>query len=152
MYRHEAARPDQGEHHLEFFFAAVSRDVHAFGVIVDNLSPLPGYVILQPPDGPLVPGNGSSREHHHIPGVQLHVSVVVDGDSRHRSEGFTLRPGRDAQNLTRWVLGNVAVTDLKAGRNGEVAQLLGDRRVLLDATSDQCHLAVEPGSQVDEDL
>ena len=80
------------------------------------------------------------------------MPVVVDGDARQRRLRLSLRAGADADDVLRRVVADVAVADLHAGRDPQVAEPLRDLRVVDHAAADERDLAIELRRQVDEDL
>ena len=85
-------------------------------------------------------------------GAELDVPVVVDGDPRQRRLRLALRPGADADDVLRRVAADVAVANLHAGRDPQVAEPLRDLRVVDHAAADERDLAVELRREIDEDL
>ena len=51
MYRHEVPRPDQGQHQLQLFLAAVAGHVDVFDAFVDDVGAAAGDVVHHPADG-----------------------------------------------------------------------------------------------------
>ncbi len=101
VYRHEVARPDQRQHELQLFLAAVPGHVDVLDPLVDDLGAAPGDVVHHPADGLLVARDLPRREHHDVVGLELDVAVVVDGDPRQRRLRLALRPGADADDVLR---------------------------------------------------
>ena len=91
MHRHEELRPDQGEHQLEVFLAAVARDVHIAQVGVDHIGAQPEKVIDDVVDQLLVTGDRRGREHHGVAGHNLKLRMLARCQARqHRARA---RPG-----------------------------------------------------------
>jgi hypothetical protein len=103
----------------------------------------PRDVVHHAADRLLVAGNLASGEDDDVLAVQLDVAVVVDRDAGKRRLRLTLRAGADAHDVLGRVVANVAVADLDAGWNPEVAEPFGDLRVLVDASTHEGEFAVE---------
>ncbi len=152
VHRHEVARPHQRQHQLELVDAAVPRDVDVPRVLGHDLDLALGQVVDHPANRPLVAGNGAGREHHGVVGPERHVPVLVDGDARQRRLRLALRSGDQADDVAGGEARDVGVLDADAGRHPQVAEALGDLRVLLHAAADERDVAIELGRQVDDEL
>ena len=85
-------------------------------------------------------------------GSSLHVAVVVDRDPRQRRLRLALRPGADADDVLRRVVPDVAVANLHAGRDPQIAEPLRDLRVVDHAAPDERDAAIELRREIDQDL
>ena len=85
-------------------------------------------------------------------GLELDVAVIVDGDPRQRGLRLALRPRADADDVLRRVVADLAVANLHAGRDSQVAEPLGDLRVLDHPAADERDPAIELRREVDQDL
>ena len=119
---------------------------------VDHVGPPPGDVVHHPADCLFVARNLPRREHHHVVVLNLDVPVIVDGDPRQRGLRLSLRAGADDDDVLRREVADVAVANLHAGRDPQVAKPLGNLRVLDHAPSGKSHAAVELSRQIDDDL
>ena len=80
------------------------------------------------------------------------MPVVVDGDPRQRRLRLALRPGADAHHVLGREVPDLAVANLHAGWDPQVAEPLRDLRVVDHAAADERHPAVELRGEIDEDL
>ena len=80
------------------------------------------------------------------------MPVIVDGDPRQRGLRLALRPGADADDVLRREAADVAVADLHAGRDPQVAEPLRGLRVVDHAAADERDLPLELRREVDQDL
>ena len=109
-------------------------------------------MVHHPADRLLVARNFTSREHDDVLGVETDVAVVVDGDSGKRRLRFPLGARAQADHVLGREVPDVAVLDLHAGWNAEVAEPLGNLGVVDHPAADEGHAAVELGRQIDDDL
>ncbi len=109
-------------------------------------------MVHHPADGLLVARNFTRREHHDVLRLQPDVPVVVDGDPRERRLRLPLGAGAQAHDVLRREVPDVAVLDLHARRDAEIAQPLRDLRVVDHAAADERDPPVELRREVDDDL
>ena len=151
--RHEVARPDQRQHQLQLFLAAVAGHVHVLDAFVDDVGAAAREVVHHAADRLLVAGNRARREHDRVVRAELHVAVVVDRDARQRRHRLALRSGGQAQHVLRRVAADVASRE-SARRPGCAGSRAAARsREFCDhPAADERDLAIELRRQVDEDL
>ena len=118
----------------------------------DHLGARPGRVIDDSTDALFVAGNRPCRQHDRVAGAQLHVAMVVDGDSRQRRSWLSLRSGRDAQHVLRRERRHVRLADLHALLDRQVTEPERDFGVLDHSAPDEGDLAAEPFGEPDQDL
>ncbi len=152
VYRHEEARPDQGKHQFQLFLAAMPGHVDVFDPLVNDLGPPPGDVVHHPANRLLVAWNFTRGEDDDVFALQSDVPVVVDRDPGEGRLGLALGPRANTDKVLGRKASDVAVPNLNPGRNPEVAQPLGDLRVLDDAASDESHPSIELRREVHENL
>ncbi len=150
--RHEVTRPNQRQHQLDLFFAAVAGDVDVLDALVNHLGAAAREVVDHPADGLFVARNRARRQHDGVPGTELHAAVVVDGDSRERRGRLALRTGTEAEDVLGRIAGDVRVSNLYTGRNAQISEPLRDLRIPDHPATDERDLAVELGGQVHEQL
>ena len=152
VYRHEVARPDQGKHQFQLFLAAMSGNMDVFEAFVDQFGASFGDMVHHPADGLLVARNFTRREHDDVLRLQPDVAVVVDGNPGERRLGLPLGARAEAHDVLSREVADVAVLDLHAGRDPEIAQPLRDLGVVDHPAADERHSAVELRREVDDDL
>src|SRR3954447_3043239 len=109
-------------------------------------------VVHHPANRLFVPGDLTRREHDDVLGLELHVAMVVDRNPRQRRLRLALRAGADADHVLTREVAHFAVPDLHAGRDPEVAQALGDLRVLDNPAPDERYSPIELRGQIGQDL
>ena len=109
-------------------------------------------MIHHPPDSFLVARDLPGRKHHDIVTLELYVTMVVDRDPRKRRLRLTLRAGADTDDILGRIVADVAVPDLHAGRNPQVAEPLRDLGVLDDPATDERDPPIELEREVQHDL
>ena len=142
VYRHEVARPDQREHQLQLFLAAVPGDVDVLHALVDRprrraarCGSSPGRSPSRCPESP-APRTPPCRRGSSL---TCRWSSMAMRDSA--ASGSPCEPVQMQTTSCAGIAADVAVADLHAGRDPQVAEPLRDLRVLDHAAADERHLA-----------
>src|SRR5262249_11795030 len=86
---------------LQLLAARMPGHMHECVRIGDHLAAEINEPILNLANGALVSRNGPRGKDHQIPGVELHVRMLVGGNARKRRAWFALAAGTQRENLAR---------------------------------------------------
>src|SRR5438128_836002 len=137
VHRDEVARTREVQHQLQVLLASVAGDVDEGVVLVEDLGAQAIQGVDHAADRPLVARDYARRDDHEVAGLHLHVLVLGRGHERERRVGLALAPRREdhlARGLER---GELLERHQEVGRDPEVAELGGDRDVLLHAHAEE---------------
>src|SRR5271157_332153 len=151
---HEVLGPDQVEHQLHLFRAAVTGDVHRRlgSVVVMDVGAAAIKVIDHAEDRLLVAGDDAGGDHHLVAGFDADPAVAIHGDARQRGHRFTLAAGQQHHHLVARQAAHVLGLDQHARGDAEASHLDGDLGILEHAAAHEADLAAMLGGQVGHDL
>ncbi len=112
-------------------------------VVVDHLGVAAEEVVDDPVNTFFIAGNDARTEHYGVARLDFGVAVVVHGGAGECAHRLALRPADHYHDLLGRIVANLAWSDKRRGRQGDITEILRDFRGLGEAAPDQRDLAME---------